>query len=317
MSKSILPYPSLNENLKNRLGFSSSPYSFFYTDDDGEEYELDCRIMEGGESRIFGLDDCEGKWTHDSYGFSCEVSVIIESPSVLFGKSGIACRDSKLGLALQWMSKSSGQRGVFRLCEFGTSERAIEAFKRFDFDKGMLRGKFRLRTILYLAESGKPDEGEEHLMNVPGHVFGEMDFTDIILDGNASCFPVFDCEEPGKPLWRLIYDCDDPLEELFSDCVQLHLNRSHGSFKYIDRKSPDFNEQLLAEVMASAMTQIVEEVRRDDSTWEKIISGEDLGDGSVAEAVWYFIDTVLKRKFGSSISISEEAREYFEKEFTS
>lgn len=313
MSKSILPYPSLNENLKNRLGFSSRPYSFFYSDDEGEEYELDCQIMDD----CVALDDGEGKWTPDSYGFSCEASVSIESPSVLFGKTGIACRDSKIGIAVQWMSKSSRQRGVFRLCEFGASEGAIKAVSRHDFPKGMLCGKFRLRTILYLAESGNPDESEEHLMNVPGHVFGEMEFTDIILDGNASCFPVFDCEEQGKPLWTLIYDCDDPLEELFSDCVQLHLNRAHGNFRYIDRKSADFNEQLLAEVMASAMTQIVEEVRRDDITWGKIISGDDLGDGSVAEAVWYFIDTVLKRKFDSSISISEAAREYFEKEFTS
>lgn len=314
MSKSILPYPSLNENLKNRMGFSSSPYSFFYTDD-GEEYELDRQLMDCGEFPVFGLDDGEGKWTPDSYGFSCEASVMIESPSVLFGKSGVACRDSKLGLAVQWMSKSSGQRGVFRLCEFGASDGVIEAVERFDFPRGMLRGKFRLRTILYLAESGMPDDSEEHLMNVPGHVFGEMELTDIILDGNASCFPVFDCEEPGKPLWTLIYDCDDPMEDLFSDCVQLHLNRSHASFKYIDRKSKELNEQLLAEVMASAMTQIVEEVRRDECTWGKIISGEDLGAGSVAEAVWYFIDVVLNRKFDSSISISEAARQYFEKEF--
>ena len=43
-----------------------------------------------------------------------------------------------------------------------------------------------------------------------------------------------------------------PVEQ-FGECVEICLNKAHRNFKYIDKNSSAFNEQLLSEIMAAAL----------------------------------------------------------------
>ena len=310
MSVSIVPYPSLNERLSSQIRFQHSEYSFFYVDEDGEEHSLGYKRDEINPSVLF-IDD-DGAWSHDDYEFSFKISISLRTFGCLFGKTGIACKNAKIGFAIQWTSNESKQRGVFKIDEFGYSDNSFQKDCSFSFPKGTLRGNVSLNIILYLAQAGSVEPDENHLINVPGHVLGELDSVKVFIDGNGSEFPIFEYTNPDDPLWKLNFSCEDPTSEQFGECVEICLNKAHRNFKYIDKNSSAFNEQLLSEIMAAALTAIVEEVKKKSEYWGQIVNGENLTEGSVGQALFYFMRTLEWELESSSINASLSIRRFFE-----
>ena len=104
---------------------------------------------------------------------------------------------------------------------------------------------------------------------------------------------MYEIHEPGQPLWYVKCDWIDPTYDLFSDSVSI------------------FDEQLLKEIMASALGVIITKLKEQEDYWDVTTSGEDLQSGSVSEAIHYFIDT-LEWDVSGPEAMSLSIRKFFD-----
>lgn len=310
MANDILLYPSLNEEFINKIRFQKQKYMFFYTDKNDDEYELLDEPTEAFSSK-YCIKDENGIWTQDDNNLGLRRKYCLRTFQCLFGPKGLACQNAKLGLAIQWTSPNSRQRGVIRIGEFCSTDQIIEAEAEKIFGKAQLRGEVTFTTILYIAKAGEPNENESHLANTNGYILGELDSFIIKLDGSSSAFPVYEVAEPGQPLWYIKCDWLDPTVDSFSDSVSINLNTAHKNYAFIDRNEKVFDSQLLAEIMASAIMLIIEKVRLEPGYWDQIMQGDNLETGSVGQAIYYFMDA-LEWDLSTPDSVSLCARKFFD-----
>lgn len=310
MANSILLFPSLNDELISRIRFQKQRFNFFYTDKNEEEYELVDEPIEA-MSLINAIKDERGVWTQDDNNLCFRRKYCLRTFQCLFGENGIACSDALLGLGIQWTSPDSRQRGVISIGTFGAGDQILEVEAEKKFGKAQLRGEVNFSTILYIAKAGNPTESEMHLANTEGYVLGELDSYTIKLDGTSSTFPIYEVSEPGQPLWYLKCDWYDPTADSMADCVSINFNTAHKNYAYLDRENKNYDSQLLAEIMASAITLLIEKVRLEQGYWEQIMQGESLETGSVGQAIYYFMET-LEWDLSSPESTSLSARKFFD-----
>lgn len=89
------------------------------------------------------------------------------------------------------------------------------------------------------------------------------------------------------------------------------VNTAHKNYKYLDKTKRTFDEQLLKEIMASALGVIVTKLKEQEDYWDATTSGEDLQNGSVSEAIHYFIDT-LEWDVSGPEAMSLSIRKFFD-----
>lgn len=309
MSSDIRLFPYLTEDLMNRIRLQSRQYCFYY-EKDNEEQELVEESLDAGAS-FYAVKDEKGIWTPDDYNLCFRRQICLRTFQCLFGPEGIACRNATLGLAVIWKSADSKQRGAIPAGTFNIKDSILETTVEKRFARGQLRGKVEFSTVLYIVREGRPKRDEKHLANEQGFILGELEKHIIKLDGAGSTFPVFEVSEKGQPLWYVKCDWYDPAVDSFSDSVSINLNTAHKNYKYIDRNQSSYNPQLLAEVMAGALTVIVEKVRLQPEAWEQIMSNDNLERGSIGEAIHYFAET-LGWDLSSPDKVSLCARKFFD-----
>ena len=310
MSNAIMLFPSLNDELLKKIRFQKQKYNFFYIGKDKEEHELKDEPVEALSS-VCCIKDEEGEWTQDNYNIGFRRRYCLRTFQCLFGENGIACKTALLGLAIVWTSSDSKQRGVVPVGIFSVKDQILDVEAEKIFDIAQLRGEVEFTTVLYLAKSGKPESDELHLANTNGYILGELETFTIKLDGNGSTFPVFEVSEPGQPLWYVKCDWIDPTEDLFEDCVSINLNTAHKNYKYLDRRQKTFVAPLLSEIMASAISIIIEKARLQSVYWDQICGNDSLEEGSVGQAIFYFADT-LEWDLSTPESVSLSARKFFD-----
>lgn len=309
MADKILLFPTLTPDLLKKVRFQKSKFSFFYTDKNDEEHELYDEPVEA-LSAVNIIKDEEGKWDQDKNNIGFRRKYVLRTFRCLFGKNGVACEDAVLGLAVIWTSSDSKQRGVIPVATFTAGDLDVEAKAEKLFLKAQLRGQVDFTTVIYIDSAGNPSDGETHLANTDGFVLGELETYTVQLDGKGSVFPVFEGADPGGPLWRVQCDWEDPAVDAFSECVSINLNTAHKSYKFIDRDNPAFNSAFLSEVMAAAISVIVEQLRN-SPYWEQIVSNDSLEDGSVGQALYYFRDA-LGWNLENPESVSVSVRRFFD-----
>lgn len=299
MSIKLTLFPSLTEEMKDKIRFQVSEYEFSYNRK-GEEYKLDIEAVEGSNT-IVNLTDMKGFWNMDEYGLNIKRSYSIQSYSCLYGANGIASSNAEIGLALMWTSQTSKQRGMISIGSLPNNDNcSIDLNMTYSFPVAELRGYLELTTIIYLKRAGNQRRGEEHLANTEGYVLGELDKIAVTLDGMGSEFPICEVDEPNNPLWYIECDWEDPTYEPLSESFCIKINKGHTEYKYLDRESKKFNNQLLNEIVSNALTLLILKLK-DEPYWNQIVEGENLIEGSLAEAVYYFIST-----FGWDVSSPEK-----------
>ena len=217
MAEDISLFPMITEELKSKMKFTPSEFTFYYVKDD-EEIELFSEPLEE-KSFVYKLSDEKGHWTPDEFNIGLKRRYSLFNVGFLFGKNGVACRDAILGLAVMWTSVDSKQRGIIPVGEFSAEESRIALTLEYEFLKAQLRGIVEFTTVIYIKNAGTPNFEEAHLANEYGFVLGEMDKFVLQLDGQGSIFPVYEVKEPGKPLWYIKCDWEDPTRDKFADTV--------------------------------------------------------------------------------------------------
>ena len=309
MLNDILLYPYISDEMKKKIRFQTRPYDFFYIDDNGDECLLETEPAELSATVNNIVDD--GIWNQDDYQLGVKRVGRLSTISGLFGPEGIACRTASLGIAVIWTSADSKQRGAIPVTTFDCNSDSVEIRFSKTFQKAQLRGEVNLTTVVYLAASGTPEPDEMHLSNKPGSLLGELDSYTIKLDGNKSLFPVFEVSMKNQPLWFVKCDWTDATADSFEDYVSININTAHKSYKYLDISQKTYNPQLMVEVMAAAISLVIEKVRLNTAEWEQIMNNEDLEPGSIGQAIYYFMET-LDWEMDTPESVSLSARRFFD-----
>lgn len=290
MASNISLFPMIDDDMLKKIRFQCDPYRFYYLRDE-LEYGLSSEPIDGSNS-VFKLEDPEGIWAPDDYNLGLKRRYTLRTYQCLFGKNGVACSNAVLGIAVVWTSADSKQRGVIQVGEITNSAMDVEFKLNHEFNEAQLRGEVEFTTIIYIKNAGTPLLNEEHLANEYGCVLGELDKFTIALDGNGSIFPMYEVNEPSQPLWYVKCDWDDPTYESFGECVSIYINKAHRNYKYLDKTKKTFDEQLLKEIMASALMLVITKLKQDVNYWDVTVNGDNLKKGSVSQAVYYFISTL-------------------------
>lgn len=305
MAAKINLFPTLTEELKSRMRFQTSDYEFFYTKEDNEfllqSEEIDCNQW---ERKVV---DKKGIWAPDDCNLCIRRRYSIRTYQCLFGKDGIVCSNAIIGIALRWTSSDSRQRGVIEIGSLRNSAEDKEFLLEYEFPAAQLRGSLELSSVLYLKRPGTPLWEEEHLSNICGCILGELDKITVRLDGIGSEFPVYEVNDLSRPLWYINCDWEDPTNDQFIECVSVFLNKAHKNYKFLEK-----DEQLLKEIMASALFLLITKLKTQEDYWNDTIEGNNLLNGSVSAAVNYFIKT-LGWNVSNPESLSISIRNYFDK----
>lgn len=313
MSNDLKFYRELDEKMFLKIGYETEPLLFSYYKSNSEiTIELDDSPELNFEDNTFLISDKYGKWTPDEYGLNIYIKFYLNNPSFLFGPKGIVQYDAVIGLAVNWYSKSSNQRGVEKLGSLRKSNHGrYTATHKLEFNKKQLTGDVTLELMMFLEEPSVAESPE--FASKTGTILGWLDSKKIIIDGQSSEFPITEVNAPEYPLWFVTFDYTDPMSDSFSEeNVCINLNTAHKNFNLISGKKEQADNPMLTEIISGALQVIVQKVLEGQES-EDIMNGRGYEEGSIGEAVHYFLttfnwDTSSPEKLAKSIRQDWENR---------
>ena len=313
MSTELKFYRELDEKHFQKIGYETEPLTFSYFINDSEksllleeqaDYMLD-------ENTVL-LADKEGEWTPNDYGFNINLRFYLNNPTFLFGGNGIAANGAVIGIAVNWHSKSSNQRGVEKIASISQANHGRQTFDhQLKFKKKQLNGDITIELMVYLETLSAVENPA--FASKEGTILGWLDSKKIIIDGQVSEFPIAEVHVPEYPLWFITFNYTDPMSDSFTEeHVCININTAHKNYNLISGKKEQTDNPIFTEIIAGALQVIVQKVLEGDEA-EDIKHGQGYEDGSIGEAVYYFLstfgwDTSSPEKLAKSIRQDWESR---------
>jgi len=261
---------------------------FFYKDEDGTKQILN--QTEDYEYKIL-LSNDDDSWSYMEKGFGLLGNLVLGRPSSLFGPTQLVNADAELGIALQWMSKQSSQRGIIALATItDTTPNDMIIPIDYYFQKDKLFGEVYISLVIYLKKvSCNTMRGQAQL---PGTILGELVEWVFILDGSGSTFPIVIVNEPDKPLWYVDFNYSEPLVEPFDkEYITIYLNKAHVAFPSIQKPKTKIDQALYVEFLAGALQLILQNLM-ECTDWQDIKEGKNCEEGSIGQVMHYFKTTL-------------------------
>ena len=279
-------YRLYDEVMEELLGVSTD-LQFYYRDEYGTKQIL--KETKDYEYKTL-LSNDEDSWDYAEKGFGLSGSLVLDCPSSLFSPTQLVNADAELGIALQWLSKQSSQRGIIPLTEI-TSTTPVKVAIPFDyyFEKDKLFGEVHISLVIYLKRASiNTMRGQAHL---PGTILGELAEWIVILDGLGSTFPIVIVNEPNKPLWYVDFNYSEPLVEPFDkEYIAIYLNKAHSTFPSIQKPKSKLDQTLYVEFLAGALQLILQNLM-ECPDWQDIQEGRNCEEGSIGQVMHYFKTT--------------------------
>lgn len=314
MSASFNMYPTLTTEIMGSLGYSPSELSLLYKEG-YDFFPLTLENMNGGILDFCAeVRDPRCEWYPEKHNLLLRRDVSLASASSLFGGKGIVPESAVVGIAVRWISTKSEHRGIVPFGEIAIDTANITFHYEQTFERNIIKGSLILETILYLKSVGHINVEEQHLAQQTGTILGFLDTCEIFVDGNGSVFPVATVNDPSKPLWWVYYDeACDPLQDPFDEeYVEIRLNRAHPAYESLRIDGSLKDSPLFLEVISSALLIIVNSVKESLGTdWDIVLSGRGYDNGSIAEAIYYFI-VKLKWDTSSTAKLSQSIHKFFD-----
>ena len=294
-------YPKLTEELAYRAGLEPSNYELCYKAE-GSWHALE---YEGRKTKE-RLTDPDGMLDASLDTILVEKKLFIDYPGELFGPNGIAPDGAELSACILWSCPKLSTAGVIEPSRVIENETVLCSFSH-EFEPGEIDGELVLDLQLYLMEPADfLGEGEAWLQNESGVLLGSIEGQrHYFLDDEYMDFPISEVDEPGKPLWRMVfYDWEDPREDPFSEeSFELLLNRAHPDCPAIAAAGVN-NMAMLAELLATAYLLIFERVRSFEggSAWKDTMNATNCSKGSISSVLNWFSKGLPDREFDWSTS---------------
>ncbi|WP_078433841.1 hypothetical protein [Metabacillus halosaccharovorans] len=261
---------------------------FFYRDDNGSKKFLN--QTEDYEYKTL-LSNDDDSWDYVEKGFGLLGIVKLGFPSSLFGPTQLVNADAELGLALQWMSKQSSQRGVISLSTItSTTPNDVSIPIDYYFQKDKLFGEVHISLVVFLKKASRNNmRGQAQL---PGTILGRLVEWLVILDGSGSTFPIVIVNEPDKPLWYVDFNYSEPLVEPFDkEYIAIYLNKAHVAYQAIQKPKTKLDQALYVEFLAGALQLILQHLM-ECPDWQDIQDGRNCEEGSIGQVIHYFKTTL-------------------------
>lgn len=283
MSTILSFYRKLDEELYQKIGYTEQPLKASYVNEIGKLIDLEVRL-EKGQENTYLLDDPTVHWDAKIHDINFQYEIEINNPKFLFGDNGLTDSDGLLGVAIRWYSRDSSILRIHPVGVIKSTDLDFYQTANFEIEKGILRGKITLETIIYMY---RPSANQSV---VAGTILGTLGAMNILIDGNSSMFPILEINDPSKPLWWVECYFDDPLYDSFTDDnVAIILNNGHRHSKHLKFNKGISSSPLLLEILASGIQIIIEEVKN-LGDWEDILNGHS-EPGSIGELIYYFVNT--------------------------
>ena len=218
-------------------------------------------------SLFYSLYDSQGIWTPDTHNLKVSGTFTITNPMGLYGESGIAPKESSIGLAIRWCSSTSKKRGVKIIGEINKSTESQEIPFCVVFEKAELRGSVTFYYELFINSNALGSQAEQHLANTKGTIIGEIQICILDIDAKEENFPIELFDDPDGSLWKLYVSESDPTDITWgADAVKILLNKTHKDYKYINQNEKSkFSSVLLREILASAVSLLINTLQ----DWQK------------------------------------------------
>ena len=275
-------YPRLTEELRERAGFTVSPFvfSYFYNN----EY---VELIQKGKNTV-KLEDSRESWKVETDGLHLKREIKVEYPEVLYGENGIACKEAILGICIIWTNKTLTQKSIILPTSESNLGATLHIVFEHDFMPGEIQGDLELETVIYIKKSAREvQQKEESLMNDSGVNVGVLDIFKIDFGSMYMDFPIHEVNSKQQPLWWLeLGDWIDPRIDLFNeDNLCLYLNSSYNCCP----KPGDTikNMDVLIEIITTAYTMIFQKII-DMECLAHTVNDVDLEPGSISKIMFYF-----------------------------
>ncbi len=305
-SKNICFYPQLSDDMFNCIfDNDNSNISFSYTVN-GEIKTIE--VIDNNDNISF---DNKTNWNCDDYNLDIVINIKLKELNKLFGSSGIAPSNSKIGLCVEWYSAQAKIRRVINSQDLISKN---DKEKLFTFEitlpKQTFNGTVSLNALLYLAESdNKVSTNELFLNNNVGVLIGDVIKKVIFMTGDGSQFPIKVIPMPDSNLlWKLELNLDEPGSRQVSDGITLILNSAHKDYKFINPESDSYCERLADEIVTNAIVLFLSEL---SNSFEFDLEG-NYEEGTLLSYAKYCKDR-LDVNFDGLMSISNSIHEFSER----
>ncbi len=327
MTIDISTYPSLSDRImqKNKVSIDKNSYELDLSYDVFEDEEVKNNLLAqtSKNSLFYSLYDSQGIWTPDTHNLKVSGKFTITNPMGLYGESGIAPKDSSIGLAIRWCSGLSKKRGVKIIGDIDKSTESQEIPFCVVFDKSSLRGSVTFYYELFINSNAVGSQVEQHLANIKGTIIGEIQIRILDIDAKEENFPIELFEDHDGPLWKLYVSENDPREIPWgSEAVKILLNKAHKDFKCINQKAITYSPVLLREILASAVSLYINTLQDwqyknepDYHDLQDFLNNDAIGEwepGCVAEVVNGFQKEPMNIDLTSPIKTSISVHKYFD-----
>jgi len=288
-------FPKMTKLLYSKTGYTTGGFKFgYHYKGETRGLKAEAAITSTSKCTVLQLNDQAAQWNPDENNLFVEYNCSFGTPKFLFGERGLASLNSSvIGVALIWQDPDANQRGVQPIGEIHSDlDKTCNISGKVYFREKQLKGTLVLQTVLYLKKRGNPNRWEGHLASLEGTLFGIVDETRIVIDGNGSIFPIHEVKSPNEPLWWIKCDWEDPRTDRFTDeNICLNFNTSHKDYPSLNINEGLKNSPLMIEILCSALQIIVTKVLNDDAARIDTIQGSNLEEGSISSMVHYFLNT--------------------------
>ncbi len=282
-------YPTLTSEMIDKCGVISDKYTFTF-----KYQDEDCELHQKGKTTV-RLSDSLDIWEVEKEGITIEKTVRIAYPELLKGPSGVACRDSELGLCIMWTNKKLTQTGCILPVVDDISPRGRTCVFRHTFKPGELSGDLELSLEMFIknrADNILSDE--EYLINEDGVTVGEIEKVFLDFKSVYMLFPIEECNSEKEPLWWVEFfsEWEDPKTiDMFSEeSFCLYLNPHYDACPAPTVGSAENgikNFDLMVDILAQTYLMLFQRLGEDDLRATKQDIG--LSDNTICSILHQFI----------------------------
>lgn len=304
-------YKTISQSEFSNLNFKIKREYAYITDSD-IKFIKEQSFENVSNKKIFQLVDDDYEWNPKEQSLYLSVNISLDNINSLFGKNGSCYEDSTLGVGLVWKPDKSRIKRCKKLCELTAKENKANVTIK-DIELPNISSNVDFYLVIYISNAGKIN-GLPFFANEEGMILYQELIWSIIIDGNASIFPVYEIENENGPIWSYYCDVIDIAEDPFDmEHIRIDINKSHPAYNMIHPKSPTYSQAYVNEILSTAMAMIILDLRS-KQTGNIIDLDEESEQGSILSVLKYFSDKLGFKINDNYNSLVESIKVFFDKE---